>query len=277
MKCSIAGRHRDGDRPEGYDPPMWSALLVVLSVAAAPSAELAAAQKAYADVDYSRCLEKARAALGQPGNVGDRVVTWKLVGLCAAAEGEADVARDAFQMMLTIDREARLPEGLSPRFTSAYREAKGSLMEAAPLGLKVVADDVRGARRVVRVRVDDVADLVARVGFRPKGGGLEGVVKKSVELELDVPAAIDVEVVGLDRAGGEVVVQRVAGVGSGPARDLVEAPPPATAEPDLFPWLVVGGVAGGLVVVGAGAAVLAVAFAPPQAVSLTTDIAFSPP
>jgi hypothetical protein len=36
-------------------------------------------------------------------------------------------------------------------------------------------------------------------------------------------------------------------------------------------------VAGGIVVVGAGVAVLAVALAPPQAVTLTTDIAFSPP
>ena len=75
---------------------MWSALLVALTVAAAPSAELSAAQKAYADVDYGRCLEKARAALGQPGSLPDRVSAWKLVGLCAAAEGETDVARAAF-------------------------------------------------------------------------------------------------------------------------------------------------------------------------------------
>ncbi len=277
MKCSIIGRHRDGAGPAGYGAPMWSALLVVFSVAAAPSAELAAAQKAYADVDYSRCLEKARAALGQPGVLAERVGAWKLVGLCAAAEGEADVARDAFQMMLTLDREARLPDGLSPRFTSAYREAKGALMEATPLTFKVVDDDVRGARRVVRVRVDDGADLVARVGFRPKGGGLEGAVKKAVELELDVPAAVDVEIVGLDRAGGEIVLLPLAGVGSGPAKDLDEGPAPAVDEPGPFPWLVVGGVAGGIVVVGAGVAVLAVALAPPQAVTLTTDIAFSPP
>jgi len=256
---------------------MWSALLVALTVAAAPSAELSAAQKAYADVDYGRCLEKARAALGQPGSLPDRVSAWKLVGLCAAAEGETDVARDAFQMMLTLDREARLPDGLSPRFTSAYREAKGALMESTPLQLKVVVDDVRGVRRVLRVRVDDTADLVARVAFRPKGGGLEAPVKKSVELELEVPAAVDVEVIGLDRAGGEVVVLTVPGVGSGPAKDLAEGPPPVAEEAAPFPWLVVGGVAGALVVVGTGAAVLAVALAPPQAVALTTDIAFSPP
>lgn len=256
---------------------MWSALFVALVVAAAPSAELTAAQKAYADVDYGRCLEKARAALGQPGSLADRVATWKLVGLCAAAEGETDVARDAFQMMLTLDRDARLPDGLSPRFTSSFREAKGALMETTPLALKLVKDDVRGARRVLRVRVDDTSDLVARVGFRPKGGGLEAPVKKSVELELDVPAAVDVEVVGLDRAGGEVVVLAVTGVGSGPAKDLVEAPPAVVEEGGPFPWLIVGGVAGAVVLVGTGAAVLAVALAPPQAVTLRTDIAFSPP
>jgi hypothetical protein len=256
---------------------MWSAFLVALTVAAAPAAELSAAQKAYADVDYGRCLERARAALGQPGSLSERVAAWRLVGLCAAAEGETDDARDAFRMMLTLDREARLPDGLSPRFTSAYREAKGALMESTPLQFKVVADDVRGARRVLRVRIDDTDDIIARVAFRPKGGGLEAPVKKSVELEIDVPAAVDVELVGLDRAGGEVVVRAVAGVGSGPARDLADRPPPATEDAGPFPWLVVGGVAGALVVVGTGAAVLAVALAPPRAVSLTTDIAFSPP
>lgn len=256
---------------------MWSAFLVALTVAAAPAAELSAAQKAYADVDYGRCLERARAALGQPGSLSERVAAWRLVGLCAAAEGATDDARDAFRMMLTLDGEARLPDGLSPRFTSAYREAKGALMESTPLQLEVVAEDVRGARRVLRVRIDDPDDIVARVAFRPKGGGLEAPVKKSAELELDVPAAVDVEVVGLDRTSGEVVVRAVAGVGSGPARDLTDGPPPAAEEATPFPWLVVGGVAGALVVVGTGAAVLAVALAPPRAVSLTTDIAFSPP
>jgi hypothetical protein len=258
-------------------PTMSAALFVALVVAAAPAAELQAAQKAYADVDYGRCLERARAALGQPGSLADRVATWKLVGLCAAAEGETDVARDAFQMMLTLDRDARLPDGLSPRFTSSFREAKGALMGATPLALTLAKDDVRGARRVLRVRVDDSGDLVARVGFRPKGGGLESPVKKSVELELEVPAAVDVEIVGLDRAGGEIVVLAVAGVGSGPAKDLDEAPAAVVEEAAPFPWLIVGGVAGAVVLVGTGAAVLAVALAPPQAVSLTTDIAFSPP
>jgi hypothetical protein len=257
---------------------MSAALLVALVVAAAPPAELQAAQKAYADVDYGQCLDKARAALGQPGSLADRVATWKLVGLCAAAEGETDAARDAFQMMLTLDRDARLPDGLSPRFTSSFREAKGALMDATPLALKVVKDDLRGARRLLRVRVDDTTDLVARVGFRPKEGGLESPLKKSLELELDVPAAVDVEVVGLDRAGGEVVVLSVPGVGSRPAPDLGEAPPATVADDDApFPWLVVGVVGGAVVLIGAGAAVLAVALAPPQSVTLKTDIAFSPP
>lgn len=255
---------------------MFTALVVALALAGANS-ELEAAQRAYADVDYARCFDKARAALGQPGTLSERVAASRLVGLCAAAQGDTDAARDAFRFMLTLDKNARLPEGLSPRFTSSFREARGALMESTPLALTIVKDDIRGASRILRVRVQDDGDLVARVGFRPKGGGLESPVKKSVELELEVPAAIDVELVALDPAGGEVAILEVAGVGSGPVRDLKEGPAPPAEEPAPFPWLVVGGVAGAVVLVGGGAAILAVVLSPPSTVTLKTDVVFSPP
>jgi len=253
-----------------------AALPWVLLVATA-AGELAAAQKAYADVEYARCRDKASSALLVPSTRAERVDAYRLLGLCSAAEGDTDAARDAFQWMLAIDRDARLPEGLSPRFTSSFREAKGAWVDVAPLALVVEAERVDEGGRALRVRVQDAAELVARVAWRSEGGVLSRPVKRADVVELAVPAAAAVTLVALDAQGGEVALLELpsrAAVVTG-ALEEPRSPAAGASEPAPVPWWVVGGVAGAVVVAGAGVAIgVAVLSAPPQ-VSLVPSVAFA--
>jgi hypothetical protein len=253
------------------------ALLPFLFAGAGAVSDLSAAQKAYADVEYARCRDKARAALLVPATRSERTDAWRLLGLCAAAEGDAETAREAFRTMLAIDKDARLPDGLSPRFTSSFREAKGSWVGVVPLALEVDRDEVGRDGRTVRVRVEDAAELVARLAWRGEGGALSPPVKKAPIVELDLPTGVDVTVVALDAEGGEVAVLDLSAkkADTTTAIDPTPTGPAAAAEDEGFPWVVVGGVAGAVLVVGAVGGVVAIVAAQPAQVTLKTDVVFA--
>jgi hypothetical protein len=254
---------------------MFAALLLLV----AASADLDAAQKAWADVDYARCRDRAQAALLVPAERSERVATYKLLGLCAAATNDADSAREAFRMMLAIDRDARLPDGLSPRFTSSFREAKGSWVGMVPVALGIKKESVTTSARTVIVRVTDEADLVASIRWQAEGGTQSAPVKASSTVELLLPTGPAITVVGLDAHGGEVAVLELPAVkaATGP-NALDEPPPPAAATVDdggvVWPF-VIGGVVGGALVVGGAAALVVVLLSPPSAVTLATDVTFA--
>jgi hypothetical protein len=254
---------------------MTSVLAAWLFLAAAGS-DLAAAQRAHAEFEYGRCRDRARAALLVPATRAERIDAWKLLGLCSAAEGDTDAAREAFQWMLAIDREARLPEGLSPRFTSSFREAKGRWVDVEPLALVIDAEETDADGRVVRVRIRDAAELVEKIAWRSEGGVLSRPVRRADVVELAVPADAAVTVVALDAHGGEVAVLELAAQSvamTGPLEDPAPAPDPVAPAP--FPWLVVGSVAGAAVVAGVGVAVgVAILSAPPQ-VTLVPSVVFA--
>jgi hypothetical protein len=244
-------------------------------LAVAPN-ELVAAQKAYGDFEYARCRDKARAALLLPATRADRVESYRLLGLCSAAEGDTEAARDAFQLMLAIDKDARLPDGLSPRFTSSFREAKGSWVGVVPLALSLDGDEVDGDGRVVRVRVEDAADLVEKIAWRSEGGVLSRPVKRADVLDLSVPANAPVTIVALDARAGEVALLEVAAkraVDEGPLDEPKTIA--STTDDQPFPWLAVGGVVGGVVVVGVGVAVGAAVLSTPPQVTLVPSVAFA--
>jgi hypothetical protein len=258
-------------------------LLLALALTAAVP-DLDAARKAYVDVDYARCRDKSQAALLQPGSQKDRVEAWRLVGLCAAAQNDTDAAREAFRMMLAIDGDARLPEGLSPRFTSSFREAKGSWVGITPLRLSVASEEVGDALRTVRVKIDDQAELVARIAWRGPSGALSTPVKKAPQVELELPNGVDVVVVAFDKAQGEVAQLSLPAHkadttspldpiedGAGDGADGAEE----EGEGSALPFIIAGGVVGAVVVVGAAAGVAVAVFSPPQRVNLKTDVTFS--
>ncbi len=258
---------------------LLSAALLLLSVSAraqggAPDGGLASVEKAYADVDYPRCRDEAQKALQQPARLSARVDAYRYLGLCDAAVGDVDKARDAFKHMLAIDKDARLPDGLSPRFTSSYREAKGSFVMGQPLSITVAGETLDGGVRVVRLKLVDELQLVQKIGWRGKGGASAAPVRAAPLIELELPAAVDVTVVAYDAAGGEV------GLAPLPAKKAKAPPPPpppkevAGGDGGGFPWLAVGGITGGILVLAAAGAGAYLYFAPPQAVTLKTDVAF---
>ena len=254
-------------------------MLVALLVLMAAAADLDAAQKAYVDVDYQRCRDRAQAALLVPATITERVSAYRLLGLCAAATNDADDAREAFRMMLAIDPAARLPEGLSPRFTSSFREAKGSWVGTTPLALTLKDEAIKGSTRTVTIAVADDAELVTKIGWRAAGGTEGKAVKVASLVELELPAGPQVVVVALDKTGGEVATLTLPAATAPTAvnpLDPTTQPPPAASSDDGAVWpFVVGGVAGGLLVVGGATALVVVLLSPPSQVTLKTDVAFA--
>lgn len=250
------------------------ALILGSALAAAPAAAddaLAQAQKAYAGVDYGKCREHAQEALEQPAEKQERLDAWRLLGLCQAALGETDGAREAFKRMLAVDWNAKLPEGLSPRFTSSFREAKGSFVGTQPLALSVAESKTEGGTRAVRLKIVDELELVHKVAWRGAAGSTGAPVRAAPLLLLELPAEVDITVIALDKAGGEVAILEL------PA-DKPEAPPPpppaVEVEEGGFPWVGVAIGAGVLLVAGAAAGGVAFALTQPQVVTLRSDVAF---
>jgi hypothetical protein len=236
--------------------------------------DVTAAKSAYTDVDYPACKERAQAALAGSGTVPQRVDAWRLLGLCSAALNDVDTARDAFRHMLLIERDAKLPEGLSPRFTSSFREAKGSLVGVGPL-LTLDKDSVDGPRRTVRITVMDDDSLVQRVVVRAEGAGQKPAVRASPKMELDVPGDVDVDVVGLDKAGGDIATLHFASAHGPQLDDKPDVSKGKIVAEDNGVWWIVGGVVAGTVVVGGGVALaVTAALAPPSKVNLKTAVVF---
>jgi hypothetical protein len=250
------------------------ALALACALAASPAVRadaLADAQRAYADVDYTKCRDEAAKALQGKGDRPARVDAYRFLGLCHAALGDTDSAREAFKKMLAVDKDARLPDGLSPRFTSSFREAKGSFVTGAPLALVVDEETIDGGTKRLRLKVVDELGMVKNIAWRGAAGSSGGPVRAAPLLELEIPAEVDVTVLALDAAGGEV-----AGL-SLPAVRKEEPPPPpppgGAEEGGGFPWLAVGAVVGVAALAGAGVGVY-LALQPPSAVTLKTDVVF---
>ena len=252
-----------------------SLLALTLLTAAVP--DLDAAQKAYIDLDYARCREKSQQALLQAGTLKERVETWRLCALCSAAVGETDAAREAFRMMIAIDKDARLPEGLSPRFTSSYREAKGSWVGTTPLSLSVASEQLDRNSRTVRVKVEDDAALVAKLAWRGPSGALSSPVRKADIVEFELPTSVDIVIVALDKAAGEVGQLLLPAQRSDQSSRLDPKPaaPVLEEEGSALPLIVAGGVLGAVVLVGAAAGVALALFSPPQSVNLRSEVIFA--
>ena len=234
---------------------------------------LAGAQRAYGEVDYPKCKDDAQRALQGPADKPARVDAWRYLGLCEAALGDTDKARDAFKHMIAIDKDARLPDGLSPRFTSSFREAKGAFVTGAPLGFTVLETRESGGVRTIKLKLVDELDLVQKIGWRGAAGSSAAPVRAAPLQELELPAEVDVTVSAYDSAGGEVAILLL------PAKKTDAPPPPPngnTAHVDEapFPWVAVIGVAAGVVVLAGAGTAAAVVLAPPQKVTLKTDVVF---
>jgi hypothetical protein len=256
-------------------------LLTMLAATDSLAGALDAAQDAYADLNYEGCRSSATEALGEPGDRAQRVEAFKLKGLCAAALGDTEQARESFVKMLAIDADARLPEGLSPRFTSSYLEAKGHWVGRNPLQLELFGEKLEGSTRVIRLIVHDDAELIANVAWEDDEGERSPPLMKAERMELEVPAEVEVTLLAIDRGGGIVAQLPLGKAGvDEPEPGDDDEPDPATVgeaeEQDGPPWLLIGVAAGAgvLVVAGAGAAVAGLLLSQPTSVDLRSGVVF---
>lgn len=252
---------------------MRTLVLLCCALAAAPAAAadpLAQAQRAYTAVEYGKCKDEAQRALEEPGDRAARLDAWRLLGLCQAALGDTDAAREAFKRMLAVDWAAKLPDGLSPRFTSSFREAKGSFGGVAPLSLAVADQQIDGGTRVINLKITDELELAHKIAWRGAAGSSGGPVRAAPLLQLELPAEVDVTVTALDKAGGEVAVLAIA---AHVAEQLQPLPPEEGAQGG-FPWVGVGIGAGVVLVAAAAAGGAAFVLLQPQVVTLKSEVAF---
>lgn len=232
-------------------------LLLLIPFTARANIELEQAEASYQSLEYENCREAAQAALALPGNRLERMSAYRLAGLCHAALGDLEAARESFLHLVALHPGAKLPDGLSPRFASAFLEAKGQLADEGGIRIRLLRTEKVGNSRVIRVEILDPLGDVDRVAYRVAGDTLVSPIKAAAKMELEVPAEGRIEVVLLDAADGELAIltlkapQPVAAVPvkTGPsAEELAEA---ETAR--LWTWVTVGATTG-IVLAGAAAA-----------------------
>ena len=170
---------------------------------------LAAAERAYQDVDFPVTREQAEHALESGGATPEQTARLHvLLGISAAALGDAADAKTHFIAALAVDPTLRLDKTLSPKVRDPYLEAQGYWSAAGErLGVRATpASD--GAHLVIRLQ--DPASLVSKLELRVNAAGSR--TRSLLHLEpasvtrFDVPAALrehDYEYVlrALDRYG----------------------------------------------------------------------------
>jgi hypothetical protein len=120
MKCSGFGRW--------FAVPFLVGALALPGSARAASVDndLAAAENAYASLDFTSALTAAEAVLAQH-HLSHDVLTraTRVAALSHAALGHADQAKQQFILLLEYDSDFKVDSKLGPRFTEPFAEARG--------------------------------------------------------------------------------------------------------------------------------------------------------
>ncbi|WP_053238609.1 hypothetical protein [Sandaracinus amylolyticus] len=155
-----------------------------------PVDPLTAAEQAYTEVDFEQTLEHAGAALQAGGHTPDRLVRiYMLLGVSAAALGDAEGARDFFQRMLAVDPEAQLDDTVPPRLRAPYLEARG-IVSARPEQLGVEVGIAR-AQSAIRVALIDPFQMARTVRVHARIEGQVQYTDVEAEAEAEVLAPLD--------------------------------------------------------------------------------------
>ena len=252
--------------PIMYALGWWLGLSVLVfggQVRAADAAEKTKeAARSYAALDYQACQKAALASLKLPGTAEMRVEGYMYLGLCRAALDDTEAARDAFAAMLAIDPKATLPEGLSPRFTSSYLEAKGEWVGKPPMSLQIESEANEGGTRIIRIAVVDPLEMIDQVVWESDDGDRGTPLKAAERMEIEVPAKVATRLVALDKAGGALSTLSLSPPKAPePERKLAPPPPPPVDEVDEAAEDEGSGLLTSLIVVGAGAVAATVVLA----------------
>jgi hypothetical protein len=139
--------------------------LAWVSPAFAESRAAAAAERAYQDIDFPSTHELAQHALESGGATRQETARlYVLLGISAAAQGNAEEAKQSFVAALAIDPALKLEKSLSPKIRDPYLEAQGywsASSERLSLDAKPSSD-----KNHLMVRLADPATLVAKLELR---------------------------------------------------------------------------------------------------------------
>ncbi len=224
----------------------------IAAVALAPAVALANPQleRARAALDDLQ-FEDAYDALDEALRAGDSdleqtVEIYRLLGEVAAALGQQDEAADAFEILLTLDPEQQLPEGVSPKISEPFENALSRVDGRDPLrfSCEITSNDPM----TVQVIVDSNPLDLAVGGFVVDGGGesREPLVAGSASITLEVGER-PIQVGLADESGN-----RIAAVPASECEDetevvLTDLAPPVEPKDDggsiLGHWALWGGVA----------------------------------
>jgi hypothetical protein len=170
---------------------------------------LVAAERAYQDVDFPSTREQAQRALEAGGGSPEETARLHvLLGISAAALGDAETAKPHFIAALAIDPTLRLDKNLSPKIRDPYLEAQGFWSTASERLSLRAAPSGDGAHIVVRLQ--DPASLVSKLELRVADAGAreqsQVLREPAPETRFSVPAPLaerDYEYVlrALDRFG----------------------------------------------------------------------------
>lgn len=241
-----------------------AALALVKPVRAESGATLAAAEKAYAEVDFEAAHELALSALKSGGHEpAETKRLYALLGISAAALENEDEARSAFRHLLAIDPTIRLDQNLSPKMRAPYLEARGALSSSGqiqPLDVRLERD---GKSWTITLR--DPGDVAKSVALELVAEGLSGPYKRSLPAEPRTPlaeserwparfsytlGARDAHGNWLFRARSEVSPPAVAGPPAPAVAARTAREPTDKAPPERAPYFITAGV---LATLGMGA------------------------
>jgi hypothetical protein len=235
--------------------------LVASTASATPGDPVAAAERAYEDVDFETQLAQATRALEQGHHDPAALANiYRLLGIAHAALGSRDAAKQAFMKLLAIDREVALEQVLSPRLRTPYMEARGFWdVSRTRLELVIAVDPASGG---LDITLSDPLRMGSRVRVMAGADAPQAIAERAAAPRVAIePAALAPHAgqplrVELLDPHANVILARVLAPPRSPALERAASPPPlrlpsprAEAAPATLS-LVLGG--GALLALGIG-------------------------
>ena len=207
----------------------WLGCLGVLlaTPAFAQSRALAETERAYQGVDFPATHQLAERALEAGGATRAQTARlYVLLGISAAALGDADEAKQDFVVALAVDPALKLDKGLSPKIRGPYLEAHG-YWSASSEELSLAAKPGSDPAHLI-VHLSDPASLVAKVELRIAAPGI--TARPKFELE-PAPATSFTLPDGLSERGYEYTLRALDRYGNVLAEQGTDADPVLARAP----------------------------------------------
>jgi len=139
--------------------------VLLTAPAFAQSRGLAEAERAYQSVDFPATHALAKKALEAGGANGEQTARlYVLLGISAAAQGDAEEAKANFLIALAVKPSLKLDKGLSPKVRDPYLEAQGywaASSDRLALNAKPGSDQAH-----LIVQLSDPATMVSKIELR---------------------------------------------------------------------------------------------------------------